>query len=315
VPYNAQDTLQPTFNPFNDPDNFFQDPAIPAEVDPGEFVASIYDIVVNTNDDFGPDIYRRPPLMDADQHEAVVVTGQVTDTGYVLETALPWAVAMDDADPDYVAKDGDIHGLSFILLSFNGEDGAIPDIATLMTDFGDGVNTIPDPTTWNTITLVGPVAELGDFNADGQLDAVDIDSLVMEIQQPTGNSLFDVNNDGAVDLSDHTVWIKELRRTWVGDSNFDSEFNSGDLVVVFGAGKYESNDEAGWGEGDWNGDALFNSSDLVAAFTDGGYELGPYPPAVIAIPEPAAGWLAWIGVLAVISAHRRWFNADLLVPN
>ena len=135
VPYNGQDAIQPTFNPFNDPDNFFQDPAILPDEDPGEFIASIYDIVVNTVDDFGPDIYRRPPLMDADEHESVVLTGQETDTGYILETALPWAVAMDDADPDYAPKNGDMHGLSFILLSFNGEEGGVADTATLMDRF------------------------------------------------------------------------------------------------------------------------------------------------------------------------------------
>ena len=51
VPYNAQDLIQPTFNPFNDPDNFFAP-------DPGGGPAAIYDMVVNTADDFGPDIYR-----------------------------------------------------------------------------------------------------------------------------------------------------------------------------------------------------------------------------------------------------------------
>ena len=70
------------------------------------------------------------------------------------------------------------------------------------------------------------------------------------------------------------VFVKEFVPTYFGDSNFDGEFNSGDLVKVFQEGKYETGQVAVWEQGDWNSDGLFDSSDLVKAFQDGGYELG-----------------------------------------
>ena len=98
----------------------------------------------------------------------------------MLEASIPWSVAMDDVDSDYVPKVGDTHGLSFILVGFNGESGGTPDIATLFTDFGDGANTIGDPTTWNTVTLIASNAMPGDFNRNGLLDEPDINDLTTQ---------------------------------------------------------------------------------------------------------------------------------------
>ena len=75
--------------------------------------------------------------------------------------------------------------------------------------------------------------------------------------------------------------------TWIGDSNLDGEFNSGDVVSAFAAGKYETDEDASWAEGDWDGDKRFGSGDLVAAFADGGYEAGRRPEAE-PIPEPVS---------------------------
>jgi hypothetical protein len=59
-----------------------------------------------------------------------------------------------------------------------------------------------------------------------------------------------------------------------GDSNRDGIFNSGDLVAVFTAGKYEDGipGNATFEEGDWNGDGDFDSADLVFVFQKGNYD-------------------------------------------
>ena len=113
---------------------------------------------------------------------------------------------------------------------------------------------------------------------------------------------FDENGDQVVDSADRLIWVKDHANSWLGDSNLDQEFNSGDLVAVFTAGKYELDEMAGWAEGDWDGDMRFGSGDLVAAFTDGGYELGP--PAA-AVPEPSAVVLGLLGLLSVMGIRRR----------
>ena len=115
---------------------------------------------------------------------------------------------------------------------------------------------------------------------------------------------FDENGDGAVNYLDREIWVVSHANTWVGDANLDGEFNSTDFVEVFTAGKYETGQAAGWGEGDWDGDLQFNSSDFVAAFTNGGYEVGPRA-AVNAVPEPTTLAMFVLGMLAMIGKYRR----------
>ena len=143
----------------------------------------------------------------------------------------------------------------------------------------------------------GPV---GDFNNSGDLDAGDLDVLADLI---IGNDLAgDVNQDGAVDSSDRVYWTEELQNSYVGDSNFDGEFNTSDLVTALSAGKYETGDAATYAQGDWNGDKLFDTSDFVAALSAGGYELGPRA-AVAAVPEPSS--LILLGTGMLLAFRRR----------
>ena len=102
---------------------------------------------------------------------------------------------------------------------------------------------------------------------------------------------FDLTDDQLVNRDDLVVWVRDLKSTYFGDANLDGEFNSGDMVVVFTAGKYETGSPAVWEEGDWNADGTFRSDDLGAAFVDGGYKKGPKV-ASQTVPEPTGiGWL------------------------
>ena len=107
-----------------------------------------------------------------------------------------------------------------------------------------------------------------------------------------------MNDDETVDLKDLRYWVSDLKNTWIGDANLDGEFNGGDFVQVFQAGKYELDELALWSEGDWNADERFNSGDFVAAFQSGGYEKGVRA-SVAAVPEPSANLLMIAGVCAI----------------
>jgi hypothetical protein len=150
----------------------------------------------------------------------------------------------------------------------------------------------------------GGASTPGDFDADGDLDSADIDSLSAAVRSGATDEKFDVNSDSLVNDADRTTWVETLKKTYFGDANLDGEFNSGDFVTVFTIGKYETGAAGLWAEGDWNGDALFDSSDFVTAFQAGGYELGPRP-AVASVPEPATGFLALIGFSWLAFRRRR----------
>ena len=151
----------------------------------------------------------------------------------------------------------------------------------------------------------------GDFDANDKFDEIDIDWLQLKILGGSGlavpyrlrEDMFDLDADGRATQRDVTVWVKDIKHTYLGDANVDGEFNSTDLVLVFQAGRYEvptqrsrSNfiDPATWSTGDWDSDGEFTSSDLVVAFQDGGYEAGPRA-VVTPVPEPTGIMMLMVG--------------------
>jgi hypothetical protein len=153
------------------------------------------------------------------------------------------------------------------------------------------------------LTLEGGVLT-GDFNANGVLDAPDIDDLTAQSAGGMNPATHDLNADALVNVGDVNVWVKDLFNSWVGDANLDGEFNSGDLVVVLASGTYEADVDSVWTTGDFNGDGRTNSTDLVAALADGGYELGPRA-AVAAVPEPSALLLTLCGLVMILVRRRQ----------
>ena len=149
----------------------------------------------------------------------------------------------------------------------------------------------------------------GDFNGDGILDIEDLRMLSAAIADGGAELQYDVDHSGLADLQDRRHWVTDLQKTWIGDANLDGQFNSTDFVEVFQAGKFETNNAAGWRHGDWDGDWRCTTSDFVMAFQDGGYEQGPRT-ALAAVPEPGASMLLVIGLLPWLLGCRLFKKVD-----
>lgn len=153
---------------------------------------------------------------------------------------------------------------------------------------------------------VGGGGEPGDFDGDMDFDGDDMDALSEAVRSGQNDSEFDLDGNSLVNQDDRSVWVKDIRGTWFGDSNLDGEFNSSDFVAVFTGGLFETDQDATWALGDWDGDGRFNSSDFVIAFTDGGFEVGPLPAAATqSVPEPASLLLVVLGVAMGLQRMRR----------
>ncbi len=158
------------------------------------------------------------------------------------------------------------------------------------------------------VALDRPLSELlktsvpGDFNGDGVIDVVDVNLLSEAIRAGSQDAQFDLDGSNSVELDDLSNLIHEKLNTWYGDANLDGEFATRDLVQVLEAGKYETQESAGWAEGDWNADGIFGTGDLVMALDDGGYERGPRGDAA-AVPEPSGWLLLLMGLVPGLRRH------------
>jgi hypothetical protein len=168
----------------------------------------------------------------------------------------------------------------------------------------------PKPATWGLDNVVidwSVDAVRGDLDLDGLLTGSDLDRLRSFGTAGVYMARADFNFDGVNNDQDQLYWIRQLKRTYVGDANLDQQFDSGDLVAVFTSGEYEDaiRGNSTWSTGDWNGDGDFDSTDLIAAFQDGGYGQGPRA-AVMPVPEPFSVLTIFWRMLVGMFYRRRW---------
>ena len=223
-------------------------------------------------------------------------------------------LAVEDFDSEFFGfladEDGTPLQTEFQTFSFD-----LPSSATLDLRIDVFTNEGVERVGIDNIRIVGEGDDLpGDYNDDGVLDATDINLQSAEMKKPAAEqdlAKFDHNDDGVINVGeagsdpsnwgDRLIWIRSLRGTSVGDSNFDGVFDSGDLVLVFGEGKYDTGDMADWSQGDWSGDMVFDSGDLVLAFQDGQYIAAAAP----SVPEPTSFGLTLLGMVVLLGIAGR----------
>ena len=160
-PYNGQDTIQICFNPNNDPAHAFAE---------GSGVAGIYDLVAQTSDAYGPDVYRHG--LANNTVPGALSSGTVETDGWTYEGSIPWSELMVGEDTGYTPSAGDVHGLGLIIVS--KKSGAL----TLITDFGNGHNTIGTSTTWNLMALIEDLGGAYGPNPRNNAESVEHDTVL-----------------------------------------------------------------------------------------------------------------------------------------
>lgn len=134
----------------------------------------------------------------------------------------------------------------------------------------------------------------GDFDDNGSYECFDIDSLVAVIAAASHNELFDITQDGLVNLDDLIAWLAEAadeggltvsgEPLLIGDANLDGNVDGTDYQL-WSANKFSS--LASWCAGDFNADGHVDGRDLLL------WNSNKFQSAAAAVPEPGSvcGWL------------------------
>ena len=172
--------------------------------------------------------------------------GQLSDSGEAVRLRQPTNVledeiVYDDREPWGTSADGQGNSLQRVLPTAWG-------------------NT---PSVWSDVAPTPGEATFlpadGDFDADGQLTAVDINMLLHAIDTGSGVSTFDLDGNGIVDNAD-TLELLSLLGTLPGDANLDGTVNAVDLNRV--GIHWLSSNCASWERGDFSGDGKVDAVDL-----------------------------------------------------
>ena len=108
-----------------------------------------------------------------------------------------------------------------------------------------------------TIDVTTPVRH-GDYNADGEITATDIDIVAAAVR--SGEDIrFDLNQSGAVNEADFNHMITRFANSVAGDANLDGDVNAIDLNAV---GKHWLKNVTSWSQGDFTGDGIVDALDL-----------------------------------------------------
>ena len=144
-----------------------------------------------------------------------------------------------------------------------------------------------------------------DFNDDGQLDIGDLDRLMTEVSGGSHRSLFDLTQDGIVDLEDIRQWLADAGAANLpsgnpylfADANLDGVVDGQDFIVWNGS-KFSSSGR--WSEGEFNGDGVVDGQDFILwngnKFTSSDH--------LSTVPEPGTWTIPFVTLLS-LSAVRR----------
>jgi hypothetical protein len=165
-----------------------------------------------------------------------------------------------------------------------------------------------------------PKLDLGDFNADGFVNATDVDLLLRTPNDDFSDLMFDVNADGAVvsppgagvAASDTDYWVNLIVGTRYGDANLDKKVDFDDLLSL--AQNYGNTTTGTWALGDFDGNNTVAFEDLLALAQNYGFAgvvpgasgefMVDWTLAQSMVPEPVSASALMIGFAAARRNRR-----------
>jgi hypothetical protein len=106
--------------------------------------------------------------------------------------------------------------------------------------------------------------DAGDFDQNGELNAIDIDLLAAAIRRGETASEYDLTGDGTVHFFDSKFLVENanLLNTWLGDRNLDGTVDLVD-VIPWLAEFIGQNTPSTWSSGDFDGDGATSAFDFA----------------------------------------------------
>jgi glycosidase len=189
---------------------------------------------------------------------------------------------------------------------------------------GDGLNDNRDLFLLSDVLVAAPTSAFGGSNKQGVLDAytdlllkrADVNSsgasditdmAALYAGFGTTSWLDDLNVDGVVDIADAQTMVTKLFRTVAGDFNLDGQVDAADYTIWR---KNQGQNGATFLQGDATFDGVIGSDDLAVWRANFGFARQALAASgngasLTAVPEPAALWLALIGMAWAFSLRWR----------
>lgn len=108
----------------------------------------------------------------------------------------------------------------------------------------------------------------GDLDMNGVVDAADIDRFFSLVREGMGEPSYDLNHDAEVDSLDSCLFVKDVVRTLLGDTNLDRRVDFNDFLVI----SRNFNRVGRWHTGDVNGDGWVGFDDFLLLSANFGLE-------------------------------------------